>query len=139
MTKPEQYPLKLQQEIDSRASFMNTTKWKALFSILKQTNPPCIVKVKLLLDDKIRELTLPDTADFIHKKYLEECWGVFELKEIEWILIPSEISSERKNREESLAPKIKTQNIEFIEQVLQTGKQFEYEIVESGLKIYGYK
>ncbi|OED48103.1 hypothetical protein AB832_00405 [Flavobacteriaceae bacterium (ex Bugula neritina AB1)] len=70
---------------------------------------------------------------------MEEYWGVFELKEIEWILIPSEIKSERKNRAEVLAPKVKFQDIDILEQALKMGKQYEYERSELGLKIYGYR
>ncbi|WP_298545001.1 DUF6678 family protein [uncultured Aquimarina sp.] len=139
MSRVDKYQLKLQQEIDSRASFMSDTKWKALFSLLKDVNPQYVTKVKLLLDDTIREFTIPDEESFLNEKYIEEYWGVFELKEIEWILIPSEIISERKNREELLTSKVKTQNIELIETALQTGKQFEYELSKSGLKVYGYK
>ncbi|WP_299435599.1 DUF6678 family protein [uncultured Aquimarina sp.] len=139
MSRADKYQLKLQQEIDSRASFMNTTKWNLLFSIIKGLDAPYITQVKLLLDDKVRELSISNLEHLINQKYIEEYWGVFELKEIEWILIPSEIIVERKHREEFLAPKIKTQNIELIERTLQTGKQFEYELSELGLKIYGYK
>jgi len=139
MSKAEKYRIKLQQEIDSCASFMNATKWKALFSMLKDINPSLVSQVKLLLDDTIREFTIPNTNDFINEKYIEEYWGVFELKEIEWVLIPFEIISERKNREEQLAPKVKFQNIELLVEKLKTGKKFEYELSELGLKIYGYK
>ncbi|WP_378174059.1 DUF6678 family protein [Aquimarina sp. SS2-1] len=135
----EKYQIKLQQAIQDKASFMNSTKWIALFTIIKDLNPGYIAKVKLLLDKEAREFTIPNEESFLNEKYIEEYWGVFELKEIEWILIPSEVISERKNRKELLAPKVKTQNIELIETALQTGKQFEYELSKSGLKIYGYK
>ncbi len=139
MIKMNKRQIRLQQEIDRRASCMNTTKWKMLFSIIKDINSLYTAKVKLLLDDKVRELAIPNPQNLINQKCIEEYWDVFELKEIEWLLIPSEISSERKNRKELLVPKIKTQDIELIKEALQTGKQFEYEIVASGLKIYGYK
>ncbi|WP_103070118.1 DUF6678 family protein [Aquimarina sediminis] len=139
MSKVEKHQRQLRQEIDNRASFMNATKWKALFSVLKNVNPSYLLKIKLLLEDEIREVTIPNSEDFISEKYLEEYWGVFELKEIEWILIPSKITLERKNREELLVPKVTHQNIEVIEKELQSGKQFEYENSDLGLKIYGYR
>jgi len=139
MSRADKYQLKLQQEIDSRASFMSTTKWNLLFSIIKGLDAPYSTQVKLLLDDKVRELSISNLEHLINQKYIEEYWGVFELKEIEWILIPFEIISERKNREELLTSKVKTQKIELIEIALQTGKQFEYELSKSGLKVYGYK
>lgn len=139
MSNIDKYQIKLRQEIGTRASFMNTTKWKALFSILKGINPPYRIKAKLLLDDTIRKMTVPDAEDFIQEKYLEAYWSVFELKEIEWLLIPAEIISERKNRKESLVPKITIQNLEVLQKALQTGKQFEYEVSSEGLKIYGYR
>ncbi|MFC5048389.1 DUF6678 family protein [Aquimarina hainanensis] len=139
MSNVEKYQIRLQQEIGNRASFMNATKWKALFLILKETDPSYILKVKLLLENEIRETTIPNSKNFINKKYLEEYWGVFELKEIEWILVPSKVTLERKNREELLVPKVMHQNIEVIEKALQRGKQFEYETSDLGLKIYGYR
>jgi len=139
MSNIEKYQIKLQKEIDRKASFMNMAKWKALFSILKDVNPQYVVKVKLLLDDCIRKMATPDTKSFINEKYIEEYSGVFQLKEIEWLLIPAKIISERKNREESLTPKIMIQNLDVLQHVLQTGKQFEYEVSEAGLKVYGYR
>ncbi len=139
MSREEKYQIRLQQEIDNRASFMNATKWKILFSTIKDLNSSYVAKVKLLLDENVREITLPIPQHHSNSKYIEEYWGVFELKEIEWMLIPSKIIFERKNREEFLTPKTKTQNIELIEKALQQGKQFEYERSELGLKIYGYK
>ncbi|MFD2562896.1 DUF6678 family protein [Aquimarina rubra] len=139
MNSTEKHQIKQQQAIQDKASFMNSTKWKALFTIIKSLNLGYIAKVKLLLDKEAREFTIPNEESFSNEKYIEEYWGVFELQEIEWILIPSEVISERKNRKELLAPKVKTQNIELIETALQTGKQFEYELSKSGLKIYGYR
>ncbi|MDH7447591.1 DUF6678 family protein [Aquimarina sp. 2201CG14-23] len=139
MSRADKYQLKLQQEIDSRASFMNDAKWKALFSLLKDVNPSLVAKVKLLLDERMRAFTIPNVNDLIDGKYIEKYWGVFELKEIEWIVIPSEIISERKNREEQLVPKVRFQNIVVIEEKLKTGKKFEYERSELGLKVYGYR
>jgi len=139
MSQEEKYQVKLQQEIERSASFMNTTKWKTLFSILKNVNFCGVMKVKLLLDEKIRTFTRPDLNTNVSEKYIEQYWGVFELKEIEWVFIPSEINIERKNRTELLTSKTKLQNIEPLVEALQKGKQFEYETSEEGLKIYGYR
>ena len=139
MSKPNTYQLKLQQEIIKKASFMSTTKWETLFSIVKEINPKCVANIKLLLADNTKEITIPSIEDIINKKYIEEYWGVFELKEIEWLFIPSEIKIERKNRDEPLIPKIQTQNTKQIAKTLQKGTQFEYEQSMEGIKIYGYK
>lgn len=124
MSKAEKYQQKLEKELAHKASFMNTTKWKALFAILKGINFQFESKVKLLLDAEIRTLSIPNPNNLIKEKYIEEYWGVFELKEIEWILI---------------SLKTEFQNIEELQQKLQEGKQFEYETSEAELKIYGYK
>jgi len=139
MSKPNTHQLKLQEEIIKKASLMNTTKWQMLFSIVKEINPKYIVNIKLLLEDNAREITIPSEEDIINKKYIEEYWGVFELKEIEWLFIPSRIQTKRKNRDELLTPKTHTQNTKLIAKTLQTGTQFEYEQSIEGIKIYGYK
>lgn len=124
MSKAEKYQQKLEIEIARKASFMNSTKWKALFAILKGINFQFESKVKLLLDTKIRRFSIPNPNNLIKEKYIEEYWGVFELKEIEWILI---------------SLKTEFHNIEELQQKLQEEKQFEYETSEAELKIYGYK
>ncbi|MGY3791250.1 DUF6678 family protein [uncultured Aquimarina sp.] len=122
--KAEKHQQKLEREIALKASFMNTTKWKALFAILKGINFQFECTVKLLLDAKIRTFSIPNSNNLIKEKYIEEYWGVFELREIEWILI---------------SLKTEFQNIEELEQKLQEGKLFEYETSKAELKIYGYK
>ena len=139
MIEFEKYQKKLQKEISNKSSFMNSTKWKYLFSIMRSDDFAYCAKVKLLLDEKIRDFHIPDTSDFINEKYLEEVWGVFELKEIEWILIPNQISCERKNRTELLIPKVEVQDIKKLERQLKTGKKIDFEVNEEGLIIYGYK
>ncbi len=139
MIEFEKYQNKLQKEISNKSSFMNSTKWKYLFSIMRSDDFTYCAKVKLLLDEEIRDFHIPDTSDFINEKYLEEVWGVFELKEIEWILIPNQISYERKNRTEILTPKVEVQDIKKLERQLKTGKKIEFEVNEEGLIIYGYK
>ncbi|MBW1294162.1 DUF6678 family protein [Aquimarina litoralis] len=124
ISKAEKHQQKLEIEIARKASFMNTTKWKALFSILTDLNLPFESTIKLLLDAKTRAFSIPNSNNLINEKYIEEYWGVFELKEIEWILI---------------SLKNDFQKLEQLEQMLQEGKQFEYETSEAGLKIYGYK
>ncbi|GAA0718338.1 hypothetical protein GCM10009430_16310 [Aquimarina litoralis] len=122
--KAEKHQQRLGREIALKASFMNATKWKALFAILKGIHFQFECKVKLLLDAKIRTFSIPNPNNLIKEKYIEEYWGVFELREIEWILI---------------SLKTEFQNIEELEQKLQEGKLFEYETSKAELKIYGYK
>ncbi|AZJ33497.1 hypothetical protein SAMN05444344_0705 [Tenacibaculum mesophilum] len=109
MSTPNTYQLKLQEEIIKKVSFMNTTKWQKLFSIVKEIDPKCIVNIKLLLDDNAKEMVIPNIEDIINKKFIEAYWGIFDLKEIEWLFIPSIIQTEQKNREERLTPKTHTQ------------------------------
>lgn len=81
---------KLQKAILEKTSYMSTSKWMYLFSLIRSLDAPYTAKVKLLLDDKTRSFSIPMPNDFINKKYLEMSWGVFELKEIEWLLIPAQ-------------------------------------------------
>lgn len=93
----------------------------------------------MLLDEEIRDFTIPNSEYFNDKNYIEAYWGVYQLKEIEWVSIPIEVVIERNNREESLTPKVRVQDIESLEHALTEGKNFEYERTSSGMKIYGYK
>jgi len=96
---------RIQKAIADKCSYMSTSKWKHLFSLAKELDATYVTNVKLLLEDKMRTFHLPNEDDFINEKYLEEYWGVVELKEIEWLFIPSEVSYKRTNRTELLAPR----------------------------------
>lgn len=140
MDERKRHKDKLGQAAFDKTSFMSTAKWMHLFTILRATEVPCIAEVKLLLDDKLRSFSVPNESDFINDKYLEEYWGVFKLKEIEWISIPAVVYWERKNRDETLSPKIKYQDLQGLKELLDSSsKKMEYNISEKELIIFGYR
>jgi len=129
----------LQKVIDSKSSFMSNAKWKFLFSSIQQLPVGYLTKIKLLLEDEERSFSIPLKDDYINENYLEAYWGVFKLKEIEWLFIPNEIRYQRNNRAEQLAPRIEKQDSTHLLSIFQEDKQFEYEVTKEGITIYGYK
>ncbi len=134
------YVAKLEKEISTKTSFMSTSKWTSLFSLINNLEYTYISKVKFLLVKEEKKFNIYNTLhSIINKQSLEEYWGTFELREIEWIFIPLKITYTRKNREEILSSKIRIQPIQLLEKEFLTGKKYKYEILEEGLKIYGYR
>ncbi|MCD8440390.1 DUF6678 family protein [Tenacibaculum finnmarkense] len=133
------YRKKLNNEISKRTSFMSDTKWKYLFKKMNTINFGYQILVKLLIDDKLRDFYIPKQTDFINRKYLERFWGTYQLKEIEYIFIPSLRIYKRTNRNEILKPKIENQDIDKLKKCLDTGKKIEYDVTEKGVFIYGYE
>ncbi|MDB0616157.1 hypothetical protein PL372_11490 [Tenacibaculum dicentrarchi] len=118
---------------------MNDTKWKYLFKKINALDCDYKTLVKFLIDEKLRHFYIPEETDFINGKYLEDSWGTCELKEIEYIFIPSQRIYERNNRDEILEPRIENQEIDKLKKCLDTGKIIEYEVTEKGVFIYGYE
>ncbi|MBE7691858.1 hypothetical protein G1K75_02775 [Tenacibaculum finnmarkense] len=133
------YRKKLNNEISKRTSFMSDTKWKYLFKKMNTINFGYQILVKLLIDDKLRDFYIPKQTDFINRKYLEGFWGTYQLKEIEYIFIPSLRIYKRTNRNEILKPKTENQDIDKLKKCLDTGKKIEYDVTEKGVFIYGYE
>lgn len=129
---------RLEKEISERTSFMNNTKWFKLFTEIENEKIKIhSAYIKFLLKD--RKYTFHfggfDETGFGDVSEL----GPFKFKEIEWILIPEKYEIERWNRNEKLASEIIFQPLEKLEQIINALGQFEYEVTEEGLKIYGYK
>lgn len=129
---------KLEKEISERTSFMSNTKWFKLFTGIDDKD----IKIQsayikfLLTDIKFKlhfggfnETGFGDVSEL----------GPFKFKEIEWILIPGKYEVERWNRKEKLASEIFLQPLDEIEKMMNLFGQFEYDITEDELKIYGYK
>ncbi|WP_338792815.1 DUF6678 family protein [Bernardetia sp. MNP-M8] len=128
----------MNKEIAERTGFMNNTKWKYLFNKINALDYGFKALVKFLIDEKLRSFSIPKETDFINGKYLEQYCGTCELKEIEYIFIPSQRIYERNNRTEILEPRIENQEIDKLKKCLDTGKIIEYEETEKGIFIYGY-
>lgn len=129
---------KLEKEISERTSFMSNTKWFELFTGIEGK--------KIKIQSAYIKFLLTDIKFKFHFGGFDETGfgdvselGPFKFKEIEWILIPGKYEVERWNRKEKLASEIFFQPLDEIEKMMNSFGQFEYDITEDELKIYGYK
>jgi len=132
------YLKKLEKEILGRTSFMNNTKWFKLFSEIESEQIKIqSAYIKFLLTDRKYKFHFSgfDETGFGDVSAL----GPFKFKEIEWISIPKKYEIERWNRNEKLASEIIYQPLDKIEKAINSLGQFEYDVTEDELKIYGYK
>lgn len=132
------YLKKLEKEISERTSFMSNTKWFKLFTGIDGKKIKIqSAYIKFLLTDRKFKFHFGgfDETGFGDVSEL----GPFKFKEIEWILIPGKYEVERWNRKEKLASEIFFQPLDEIEKMMHSFGQFEYDITEDELKIYGYK
>lgn len=134
------YIKKLEKEILGRTSFMSNAKWFKLFTRIEEEEEEIKIYsayIKFLLIDRRYKFNFGgfDETGFGDVSEL----GPFEFKKIEWISVPRKYEKERRNRTEKLASEIIYQPLEKIEKVINSLGQFEYDITEDELKIYGYK
>jgi hypothetical protein len=132
------YINRLEKEILNRNSFMSNTKWFKLFTEIESENIKIhSAYIKFLLTDRTYKFHFGgfDETGFGDVSEL----GAFKFNEIEWILIPVKHETERWNRNEKLASEIIFQPLEKLEQIMNALGQFEYDITDEELKIYGYK
>lgn len=132
------YLKKLEKEISERSSFMSDTKWFKFFKGIEDKKIKIqSAYIKFLLTDREFKFHFGgfDETGFGDVSEL----GPFKFKEIEWILIPEKYEVERWNRKEKLASEIILQPLDQIEKMMHSFGQFEYDITEDELKIYGYK
>lgn len=129
---------KLEKEILGRTSFMNNTKWFKLFTEIENEQIKIqSAYIKFLLTDRIYKF---DFGGFDKTGFGDvSALGPFKYKEIEWISVPKKYEIERWNRNEKLASEIIFQPLDETEKVINSLGQFEYDITEDELKIYGYK
>jgi len=129
---------KLEKEILKRTSYMNNAKWFKLFSAIENEKITIhSAYIKFLLTDRTYKFHFGgfDKTGFGDVSEL----GPFEFKKIEWLLIPEKYEIERWNRNEKLTSEVITQSLDELEKILNLLGQFEYNITDDGLKIYGYK
>lgn len=129
---------KLEKEILKRTSYMNNAKWFKFFSAIE--------KEKIIIHSAYIKFLLTDRTYTFHFGGFDKTGfgdvselGPFTFKEIEWITIPAKHEIERWNRNEKLTSEVIAQPIDQLEKILNLLGQFEYDITEDGLKIYGYK
>lgn len=136
------YRQKLDKEISIRTSYMNNTKWFKLFNQLKQEKLFfSVAQIKFLISDTTTGFSFDQfhSENFDSSGFGDNVGGPIEFKEIEWISIPHKPKFQRKNRNEILNPKIISQPVDKIKEAMDFLGQFEYDLDEFELKIYGYK
>ena len=112
------------------SSFMNDSKWVKLLCALSEND--VVIEdssVKLIWDDETREIYIDDISyEFDFYEHSMESMisgypkGWYDYKEIEWIDIKSD-----------------EQNMDKIIHLLKSIGQFETELMDGGLRLYGYK
>ena len=125
----------------SRVSFMNDSKWTRLFQAVQNSDIAvhggCM---KVLMSEYISPFNLKTDGLYWVRGYTDDTWGgPCSYKEIEWISVPAVNEIERYNRGEKLIPTRQTNDIHALKVLIDSLGEFEYDLNETGLKIYGYK
>ncbi|WP_314300921.1 DUF6678 family protein [Campylobacter showae] len=134
--KYEIYQKRLDQKARRIASLMNDAKWLKLCEILEASG--CKeMRVKLLSSDE--EIALVCGFSCLEEGYFDCVNGVILFKDLRWVFVPKFYEQTRMNRAEKLASKFIPNPLETVLDAMTKAGKFDYEIDESGLKIYGYR
>ena len=129
-----------QKELDKKAlrltSLMNDAKWLKLCEILELSGCKDI-GVKLLSSGE--EITLVCGFECLEDGYFDCANGAILFKDLRWVFVPKFYEQTRMNRAEKLASKFIQNPLETVLDAMTKAGKFDYEIDESGLKIYGYR
>ena len=134
--KYEIYQKRLDKKALRLTSLMNDAKWLKLCEILE--NSGCKgLRIKLLSSGE--EITLICGFGCLQDGYFDCANGAILFKDLRWVFVPKFYERARMNRAEKLTSNFIPNPLEaLLEAVTKAGK-FNYEIDESGLKIYGYR
>ena len=136
----DRYKKRLDKAKMEKSSYMSNAKWFKFFSAMQQVDtflPES--QVKFLANDE-RTYLFCFGIDFDKKGILDGlACGPFNFNDIEWIFIPAIQEHERFNRKEKLQSFFEVVDLSIIENRLKQLGQYEFEIDENGLKLYGYK
>ena len=136
------YNAKLERAQRAKTSYMNNTKWYELFHLMFR-NKVKVQKllIKFLVGDQIFSYPVPDLNEFDRLGFSDANHpGPFQFSEIEYLEVSKQIVVERKNREETLAPTVITQDIEMINELCKSIGQLLVEYTDGEkIRIYGYK
>ena len=137
---------KLDRKINTYSGkFMSNSKWlklvKALSANHKIVNKCFIV---CLNHDRPQKLLIPPIEKFYdtyNNNGIKDVivGGPILFKEIKWVEFPAAWSNKRKMREQILEPLYFTQNLDLIQQLIESIGELNIERDEHYLKIYGYK
>jgi len=120
-------------------SCMSNAKWRKFFSVVNRDTLELNMCTWKLIDEK-QPLSghLPDYRQ-LGDDYVGDCGalnGPFEYHVIEWLLLPAKHGY----RPYDKAPmEYMSQDLDEVKKKIDAVGQFEYELSEEGLKIFGYK
>ncbi|MCL2568686.1 MAG: hypothetical protein FWE12_04530 [Oscillospiraceae bacterium] len=125
----------------AKASFMNDSKWTKFFQAVQGSDMSLHGEsMKVLGSDYISPFSLKNHGLYWVRGYTADAWGgPCAYREIEWIFVPAMHEVARYNRDEQLMPKRQANDIHALKELIDSLGQFEYDLDEKGLKIYGYK
>ena len=120
-------------------SFMSNSKWRKFFQVINQQTLELNQCTWKLVNEKDPiPGHLPDARQ-LGDDSVGDCGalnGPFPFKIIEWILLPAQHGY----RPYEKAPiHYESQDLQKVQETLDTAGHFEYELNEEGMKIFGYK
>ena len=134
--KYEIYQKRLGAKARRLTSLMNDAKWLKLCEILEASGCEGI-RVKLLSSDE--EIALICGFGCLEDGYFDCANGAILFKDLRWVFVPKFYERARMNRAEKLASKFIPNPLEAVLSAMTKAGKFDYEMDESGLKIYGYR
>lgn len=134
--KYEIYQKRLDKKAHRLASLMNDTKWLKLCEILDASECKGL-RIKLLSSGE--EITLIWGFGCLEDGYFDCANGAILFKDLHWVFVPKFYEQTRMNRTEKLASNFIPNPLEAVLDAMTKAGKFDYEIDESGLKIYGYR
>lgn len=115
---------------------MNDAKWLKLCEILE--NSGCKdLRIKLLSSGE--EIALVRGFGCLDNGYFDCANGAILFKDLHWVFVPKFYERARMNRAEKLTSNFIPNPLEAVLDAMTKAGKFDYEIDESGLKIYGYR
>ena len=134
--KYEIYQKRLDKKALRLTSLMNDAKWLKLCEILE--NSGCKdLRIKLLSSGE--EIALVCGFGCLEDGYFDCANGAILFKDLHWVFVPKFYERARMNRAEKLTSNFIPNPLEAVLDAMTKAGKFDYEIDESGLKIYGYR
>jgi hypothetical protein len=127
----EKYKKKLNSQISKMVSLMNDTKWYKLFEALIENNISKIA-IKWVLNSGNGFELYVDKDRLYKNGFRDGSGGPFLYKEIEWIKIYEITEMINGVIQKKIA-------VDEIIKIINRVGEFEYEKVNNGIKIFGYK
>ena len=130
------YQKRLAKKASRLTSLMNDAKWLKLCEILEASDCKDI-RIKLLSSDE--EIALVCGFGCLEDGYFDCANGAILFKDLHWVFVPKFYEQTRMNKTKKLASNFIPNPLEAVLDAMTKAGKFDYEIDESGLKIYGYR